>query len=741
MWGMNFFVFLRTSSIKYRRTMNRIFRAFLLLSVVFCGTASAQENLGGPYYSPDKKVTLCLLQQKGRTFYQVYYRNNMLLDNSPVGLEASCGLFQKDMKLAGKIKNTVKSEAYIQTIGKKSSINLNYREVILPMKNLQSARIDLIFRISNDGVAYRYKLYGSGSCTVTREFGAYKFPEHTTAFMTPLSVPHSGWKRTNPSYEEHYLLDIPVGTPSPLGYGWTYPALFRNPDAGWVLISETGVSGSYCGTHLAHLSKDSLYLIEFPHIEEGLPSQHNKAMVSLPYETPWRMMIVGDAPTSVAQSTMATDLVKPLFPAKDIYKPGKASWSWVVLKDDSVTYDVTRQFIDMAAKMSFKYCLVDAPWDVQIGRENIVALSAYAQSKGVGLLLWYNSNGKWNDAPQTPKNCMDNKDVRRAEMKWMQSVGIKGIKVDFFGGDKQFYMQYYEDILRDANDFGLTVNFHGTTLPRGWERMYPNFVTDEAVKGLEFITFGQDAADLEAQHCATLPFVRNVVGPMDFTPMNLNLHLGPDRISGPVRRTTMAFELALPVVFFSGVQHLGLIPENLNQVPSAVVDYLRMVPTVWDETRFLSGYPGKDVIVARRTGKTWYIAGINGESVDKTLSFYAGGFLKSLIAAGSAASAGTAVSAGTTVSAKDLGAAGSGASTGTAASGAASAKGSGGASANGSGAQKGVVVGVMISGEPEVQNQVKVSTFSISAENPTVRIPVKANDGFVLIFSDKILLK
>jgi len=213
-------------------------------------------------------------------------------------------------------------------------------------------------------------------------------------------------------------------------------------------------------------------------------------------------------------------------------------------------------------------------------------------------------------------------------MKWMQSIGIKGIKVDFFGGDKQFYMQYYEDILRDANDFGLTVNFHGTTLPRGWERIYPNFVTDESVKGMEFITFGQPDADKQPQHCATLPFLRNVVGPMDFTPMILNEHLGSNRKGGPTRRTTMAFELALPVVFFSGVEHFGLVPENLNQMPLEVFNYLKEVPSVWDETRFLAGYPGKECVVARRSGKTWYIAGINGENVEKTLSFDTKSFLK-----------------------------------------------------------------------------------------------------------------
>lgn len=608
--------------------MNRI-HLLLILLILSCSTAfSAKEKTGGLFLSPDKHVSLRLMNLKGQLFFRVQYDGRTVVEKSPLGLETSLGAFDRELTQLGKISEKVSCESYVQPIGKKRNISVTYREVRVSVKNAESTPLDVIFRISNDGVAYRYKLYGTGPCTVNRELGGFKFPANSTAFMTPLSVAHSGWARTNPSYEEHYQLDIPVGTPSTLGAGWTFPALFRVPGAGWVMLSETGTTGTYCGTHLAHLSTDSTYRIEFPNPVEGLPSQHAKAMMSLPFETPWRMMIVGDGPLSIAQSTMATDLVKPLYKAKYAYKPGKATWSWLVLKDDSVTYDVSLRFIDMADTLGFAYSLIDAPWDVQIGRENIAKLAAYAKPKGVGLLLWYNSNGKWNDAPQTPKNLMDNQAARRAEMKWMQSIGVKGIKVDFFGGDKQFYMQYYEDILRDANDFGLTVNFHGTTLPRGWERIYPNFVTDESVKGMEFITFGQPDADKQPQHCATLPFLRNVVGPMDFTPVILNDHLGPDRKGGPARRTTLGFELALPVVLFSGVEHFGLVPENVSVMPQEVFRYLRDVPSVWDETRFLAGYPGKDCVVARRTGKDWYIAGINGENVAKTLSFDTKGLLK-----------------------------------------------------------------------------------------------------------------
>lgn len=588
----------------------------------------SQVPFYGEYKSPSKNVMLKLFQKDGRSFFSVYLNNKLVVDNSIIGLETSYGSFYSDLSLEKKPYNKVKTEKYSLVVSKVSNVKKKYREIVYHVVNLQKKQLDLIFRIFDDGVAYSYGLKGRGECTVFKEYGNFTFPLDTRAYMTPYSKPKSGWAKTNPSYEEHYVYDVPVNTISSIGNGWTYPALFNVPGNGWVLVSETGTDGNYCGTHLSEPTQNGIYKIEFPSVEEGLYNQNVYPVMVLPFQTPWRMMIVGKNPVDIAGSTMATDLVKPLFKAKSEYKAGRATWSWVVLKDDSVNYDVTRKFIDMASHLDFEYCLVDAPWDVNIGKEKIEELSKYAQTRNVGLLLWYNSNGNWNDAPQTPKGYMDNADIRRKEMKWMQSIGIKGVKVDFFGGDKQFYMKYYQDLAKDANDFGLTVNFHGTTLPRGWERMYPNFVTNEAVKGMEFITFGQEDADMQAKHCATLPFIRNVAGPMDFTPVILNERLGSDRKSGPLRRTTVAFELALPVLFLSGVQHFGIIPENLKQYDFFLTDYIRDVPATWDDTKFLYGMPGKDCVVARRSGSKWYIAGINGESFDKEISFDVTNFIK-----------------------------------------------------------------------------------------------------------------
>ena len=268
--------------------------------------------------------------------------------------------------------------------------------------------------------------------------------------------------------------------------------------------------------------------------------------------------------------------------------------------------------------MGYQTVLVDALWDVQIGYDKIAELARYGKEKGVGLFLWYNSNGTWNDAPQSPINKMNDSRVRCDEMRWMQSVGIKGIKVDFFGGDKQNMMQLYEDILADANDFGLMVIFHGCTLPRGWERMYPSYVASEAVLASENMHFSQGSCDNEALNATIHPFVRNTVGSMDFGGSTLNKFYNADNKRGTQRRTSDVFALATAVLFQSPVQHFALAPNNLTDAPSWAIDFMKAVPTTWDEEKFIDGYPGKYVIMARRSGDKWWVVGVNADKTPLT---------------------------------------------------------------------------------------------------------------------------
>ena len=283
--------------------------------------------------------------------------------------------------------------------------------------------------------------------------------------------------------------------------------------------------------------------------------------------------------------------------------------------DGATVFDVQKEYIDFSAALGYQTVLVDALWDTQIGRDKIEELAAYGKTKNVALFLWYNSNGYWNDAPQGPRGIMDSPITRRREMAWMKSIGVRGIKVDFFGGDKQVTMKLYEDILYDANDFGLLVIFHGCTLPRGWERMYPNYAASEAILASENLHFSQGSCDAEAFNACLHPFIRNTVGSMDFGGSALNKFYNannkPNR--GSKRLTSDVFALATAVMFQSAVQHFALAPNNLTDAPDWAISFMKEVPTTWDEVKFIDGYPGKYVVLARRHGNTWYVAGVNAQ--------------------------------------------------------------------------------------------------------------------------------
>jgi hypothetical protein len=406
-------------------------------------------------------------------------------------------------------------------------------------------------------------------------------------------------------------MDIPVGTISPLGQGWSFPALFQSAGH-WVLISETDVLRNYCGSHLGNLSPDGDYTIAFA--QEPERTTKDAALLPesvLPWNTPWRIMVIGKSLGTIVESTLATDLATPS-KLKDIsfVKPGKSSWSWVLKGDNQTIYQVQKDFIDYAADMKWNYCLVDALWDTQIGYDKIAELSSYAQSKNIGLILWYNSNGKWNEAPQTPRDMTFDPEIRKSEFEKISKMGVKGLKIDFFAGDGQSMMNYYQDLLEDAAKYGLTVNFHGSTIPRGWTRTYPNLVNMESVRGFEFFTFEQSNTNEEPTHCAMLPFARNAVAPMDFTPVCFG------EIPNRNRLTWNGFEIALSVIFQAGIQHYAEIPEVMSKQPEYVVSFMRNLPLEWDDVKFLDGFPGKYAVFARKGNGKWYIAGINADKTN-----------------------------------------------------------------------------------------------------------------------------
>lgn len=565
--------------------------------------------------SPDGKLVVTVADMDGRPSYSVSYDNVLFLKPSPLGIIANIGDFSSGMSLEKNVSTNKIDETYELASIKKSKVHYVANEAVFSFTQQGKTIYDVIFRISNNDVAFKYKMYPQGetlSCVVKQEVTGFVFPDGTTTFLCPQSKPMGGFARTSPSYETSYTADDVAGK-NGWGEGYTFPCLFRNGDNGWVLVSETGVNGGYCASRLLG-HKGGVYTIGFPQEGEANGNGTVSPGIALPGETPWRTITVGKTLAPIVETTVPFDVVKPLYPAKGEYTYGRGSWSWIIGMDGSTNYKEQLRYIDFSAAMGYQSVLVDALWDKQIGRDKIEELAKYGKDKGVALYLWYNSNGYWNDAPQTPRGIMDNAIARRKEMKWMQSIGIRGIKVDFFGGDKQMTMQLYEDILSDANEYGLLVIFHGCTLPRGWERMYPNFASSEAVLASENLHFSQGSCDHEAFNATLHPFIRNTVGSMDFGGSALNKYYNADNAPRGSRRVTSdVYALATAVLFQSPVQHFALAPNNLTDSPSWAIDFMKEVPTTWDEVRFIDGYPGKYVILARRHGDKWYIAGVNAQ--------------------------------------------------------------------------------------------------------------------------------
>ena len=591
-----------------------------LLSLLFLSsvTVVSAESV----QSPDGHIGVELTLEDGTPRYQVSYDGQTLLAPSPLGIVTNMGDLSRQLTLA---KSTIRKVEDTYTLRNIKQSHIHYEANELVAQYEQSGRpvLDIIFRVSNRDVAFRYKVYPVKEtlvAVVKDEPTAFRFPEATTTFLCPQAKPMGGFARTSPSYETSYSLDQPVGK-NGWGEGYTFPCLFKVGDQGWVLLSETGTDGSYVGCRLLN-EQGGNYRIGFPQQGEMNGAGSVMPAIALPAETPWRTITVGKTLANIVETTVPFDLVQPKYQASQPYVYGKGSWSWIIGMDSSCNYDEQKRYIDFSAAMGYQSVLIDAFWDRQIGYERIAELARYGQTKGVGLFLWYNSNGQWNDAPQTPIGKMNNARIRRQEMKWMHDHGIRGIKVDFFGGDKQPMMQLYEDILSDANDFGLLVIFHGCTLPRGWERMYPNYVASEAVLASENLHFGQGACDSEARNAAIHPFVRNTVGSMDFGGSALNKFYSADNKRGTHRVTSDVYALATAVLFQSAVQHFALAPNNLTDAPSWAIDFMKQVPTTWDEVRFIDGYPGKYVVLARRAGNRWYVAGINAqqEPLKATLS-------------------------------------------------------------------------------------------------------------------------
>ena len=584
--------------------------------------------------SPNGKLVVTVNDDGGLATYSVSLNGQPVLMPSRLGFKADFGDFTQGLSITESSQGNATGDYSMRQV-KQSHISFKASRMLVTFQNNRNQKMQVDFFVKDNDIAFRYIIprqqRDNPKCAViTEEVTSFCPPDGTTTFISPQIDPMKGWERTKPSYEEGYGPDAPMERRSAYGQGYTFPCLFHLEN-GWMLISETGVGGGYCGSHLSDFH-DGGYTIAYPQQGENNGFGSTGAQISLPGATPGRTITVGETLAPIVETTIVYDVAPPYYQPSEEYKSGRYTWSWLIWQDPSVNYEDQVKFIDTAAAMGYEFCLVDGNWDTQIGRERMAQLSAYAQSKNVALMLWYNSNGAWNDAPQTPRGIMSNSIARDQEMAWMKSIGVKGIKVDFFGGDKQETMRLYEDILYDANRYGIQCIFHGCTIPRGWERMYPNYVASEAVLASENVYFNEGAAFHEPFDLTLHPFCRNAVGTMDWGGVIMNKYLSKDNKSRHTRKTTDAFEIATAFTNQTAIQCVAIQPNNLQELPQTELDFLKTIPTTWDETRFIDGYPGKFVVLARRHGEQWYIAALNAQKEPLKLTLDISGYgVKSLI--------------------------------------------------------------------------------------------------------------
>ena len=579
------------------------------LAVVFSGCSKPKE---WTVVSPDLQISFKLYEKESHLYYKVLLSDTVIIEESPVGIERKDAQFSSNLSFISVENQKTIDEKYTLITGKQLECNNNANELTVTFENDQKAKIELILRAYNDGIAFKYRFpeTNSGNYEITKELTGFKIPSEGKAWIQP----YDSITKYSPGYERNYTNGSSIGEASAEAEGWCFASLFETKNA-WILLTEAGLDGTYCASRLAQNAEGGLYSVQYPGENEamGLGSA-NPTSESLPWATPWRVIVVGEKLATIAETTLITDLSDPSEITDNGWiKPGLASWSWWADPDSPKNYKSMVAFIDFASEWGIPYFLVDANWNMMEGGGNIDQLIEYAAKKNVGIWLWYNSGGPHNTVTEAPRDLMFDANTRTAEFVKLHRMGVKGVKVDFFQSDKQHIIQQYIGILKDAADNQVMVNFHGCTLPRGWQRTWPNLVGMEAIVGEECYMFRETYPETAVWHNTIQPFTRNAVGSMDYTPFGLSDKKYP-------HLTTSANELALTIVFEAGVVHLVDFPHVYKAMPEYVQDFAKQLPTVWAETKLVDGYPGKEVVMARRSGEKWFMGGINGEQVEKEMN-------------------------------------------------------------------------------------------------------------------------
>jgi hypothetical protein len=461
----------------------------------------------------------------------------------------------------------------------------------------------LVVRIYNDGIALRYEYKRLKDAKQPEELTAYRIPEGTRRWMQQWAESYEGFFPFSTTAKEKPVPSFSGTFTSPDGFNnrWGYPALLEPADGVFALITEANIERQQSASCLYNNGE-----------RFRVVPDKNEKQLNGEWHTPWRVIIVGSL-DDVVESTLVTDVAEPcLLEDTSWIHPGVVSWVYWAYNHGSNDYNIIRKYVDMAVALHLPYVLIDAEWDEMTDGKTIEDAVAYARQQGIRPLIWYNSSVGWIDGAPGPKFRLNKPEDREREFAWCEKIGVAGVKIDFFSGDNQMNMDYCIDLLESAARHHLLVNFHGATIPRGWQRTYPNLLSTEGVYGAEWYNNVPTFTNRAASHNATLPFTRNVIGPMDYTPCAFSDSQHP-------HITSHAHELALTVLFESGLQHLADRPESFLAQPQAVQDFLGRLPAAWDETRYVSGYPGQSAVLARRSGSRWFVAGINGTDEPQTL--------------------------------------------------------------------------------------------------------------------------
>lgn len=595
----------------------KLLNLLLIVTVLSVAAPARAADSKWSVTSPDGTLMfdLRLAESDGALTYAVGHKaaadRDDVLQWSPLGVTRDDQAFVAGLKLTAAAPPSAIDDSYVALHGKRRSIRHRANEQVFSFVNAAGAPIDLVVRVANDGAAFRYRFPGRDATTrtVKSEATGFAVPAGSTAWILPQSVPG----KYTPAYEELFV-QVPAGTAAPTTSGWDYPALFKIGNGReWLLVTEAGLDDGYAGTRLASDAPGGVYRVRLPDAGEGLGVGKVEPSSTLPWTLPWRVLIVGRTLATVFESTLVDD-VSPASVVADTswIRPGRASWSWWSDDDSPKSETALKSFIDFGVEMGWEYSLVDANWNL-MDPAAFERVRAYAKEKHVGLLIWYNSGGPHNQVTEQPRDRMHLRDVRRKELAMLRDWGVRGVKVDFWQSDKQDRIQQYLDVLRDAADFHLMVDPHGCTLPRGWSRTYPHLMSMEAVQGAEQYKFNEQYPAKAAWHNTVLAFTRNVVGPMDYTPVTFSDSKFP-------HLTTYGHELALSIVFESGLQHYADSVAAYRALPKDAIDFLKAAPAAWEETKLVAGEPGTLAVVARKGEGGWYLAGISGQDAPQTVS-------------------------------------------------------------------------------------------------------------------------